>query len=142
MPKNGRPRHVLTMMMEIIAMVGVPSQDGPVGGQPAHHQQAVEEAHAGVEDPLPRHRAEHGGHDEREQEHGARDAFIRKFWFITSAMPSPPEAFSTVATAVKMIVFLTDCQKIGSLLSLTKLPKPTKEAARATSLWKKLRYTP
>ena len=42
-------------------------------------------------------------------------AFIRKLWFITSAMPSPPEAFRMVATPVKMIVFRTDCQKIGSL---------------------------
>jgi hypothetical protein len=69
-------------------------------------------------------------------------AFIRKSWFITSAMASPPEAFRMVAAPVKMIVFRTDCQKIGSLLSLTKLPKPTNEAAWATSLWKKLRYTP
>ena len=68
--------------------------------------------------------------------------FILKLWFITSAMPRPPQAFSTVATAVKMMVFLTACQKIGSLFSLTKLPKPTKEAARATSFWKKLKYTP
>ena len=34
MPKNGRPRHVLTMMIEIMAMVGVPSQDGPVFASP------------------------------------------------------------------------------------------------------------
>ena len=69
-------------------------------------------------------------------------AFILKLWFITSAMPSPPEAFSTVATAVKMTVFLTACQKMGSFESLTKFPRPTKEAAWATSRWKKLRYTP
>ena len=30
MPKNGRPRHVLTMMIDTMAMVGLPSQDGPV----------------------------------------------------------------------------------------------------------------
>src|SRR2546422_3095234 len=34
MPKNGRPRHVLTMMIETMAMVGVPSQDGPVVASP------------------------------------------------------------------------------------------------------------
>ncbi len=69
-------------------------------------------------------------------------AFIRKFWFITRAMPNPPAAFSRVATAVNLIVLPTDCQKIGSFERVTKLPRPTKEAGPATSLRKKLRYTP
>jgi hypothetical protein len=66
-------------------------------------------------------------------------AFMRKFWFITRAMPSPPVAFSTVAAAVNLIVLPTDCQKIGSLARVTKLPKPTKVGEPATSRRKKLR---
>jgi len=61
--KNGAPGELVD---------GDAEQHRDHGGEPAHHQQAVEEAHAGVEDPLPRHRAQHRGHDEREQEHGAR----------------------------------------------------------------------
>jgi hypothetical protein len=34
MPKNGRPRHVLTMMTEIMAMVGEPSHENPLFESP------------------------------------------------------------------------------------------------------------
>src|SRR5215813_3876922 len=47
-----------------------------------------------------------------------------KFWFITSAIPSPPMAFRMVAAPVNLTVLPTDCQKIGSFASVTKLPSP------------------
>jgi hypothetical protein len=43
---------------------------------------------------------------------------------------------------VNLIVLPTDCQKIGSFASVTKLPRPTKVAGPVTSRRKKLRYTP
>ena len=115
MPKNGRPRHVLTMMIEIIAMVGVPSQDGPVFARPLTTSRRLNR-------PMPGSRIHcHAtvlstvGTMNGSRSMARVTAFILKLWFITSAMPSPPEAFSTVATPVKMIVFRTACQKIGSL---------------------------
>ncbi len=115
MPKKGRPRHVLTMMIEIIAMVGVPSQDGPLSASPLTISKRLKR-------PMPGSRihchatvlSTVGTMNGRSSMARAKD-FILKLWFMTSAMPSPPEAFSTVATPVKMIVFLTACQKIGSL---------------------------
>src|SRR5207237_8856434 len=140
MPKNGRPRHVLTMMIEIIAIVGVPSQDGPLSASPLTTSNPLNRPMAGSR--IHCHAtvlSTVGTMNGRSSIARAKD-FSLKLWFITSAMPSPPEAFTMVATPVKMIVFLTSCQKIGSLYSLTKLSKPTKEAVRPHSVWKDARY--
>src|SRR2546425_1188631 len=90
MPKNGRPRHVLTMMIEIMAMVGVPSHDGPVLASPLTTSKRLKR-------PMPGSRihchatvlSTVGTMNGSRSEARVR-AFIRKLWFITSAMPRPP----------------------------------------------------
>ena len=133
---------MLTMMIEVMAIAGVPSQDGPVFASPLTTSRRLNR-------PMPGSRIHcHAtvlstvGTMNGSSSAARVRAFILKLWFITSAIARPPEAFSTVATAVKRTVFLTACQKMGSFESLTKLPRPTKDAAWATSRWKKLRYTP
>src|SRR2546422_6229500 len=134
MPKNGRPRHVLTMMIETMAMVGVPSQDGPVVASPLTTSRRLNR-------PMPGSRIHcHAtvlstvGTMNGSSSMARVRAFIRKFWFITRAMPNPPAAFIRVATAVNLIVLPTDCQKIGSFERVTKLPRPTKEDRKSTRL--------
>jgi len=136
MPKKGRPRQVLTRMMDTMARVGLPSQDGPCWTSPKNIRPRLNS-------PMPGSRihchatvlSTVGTMNGRSN--SARAAPLnRKFWCITSAMTSPPPSFNAVAAAVNLTVFQAACQKMGSFQSVTKLPSPTNVPDCAT-----LRFT-
>ncbi len=67
MPKNGKPRHTLTPMTELIAVPGSLSQPyAPVQDAEDVDQQVVEHAQAVVEDPQEVERGDHGGGNPRD----------------------------------------------------------------------------
>ena len=81
------PRQVLTMMIATMASVALPSQEKPLLTDAGVHEQPVDDAEGGIEDPHPGDRAEATVGTMKGRSRKARTRFRpRKCWLITRAI--------------------------------------------------------
>ena len=86
------------MMIETIASVGLPSQDGPGLGQPSATSSRLTTLKAGSSIHSHATVLSTVGTMNGSSSSARTRFFMRKCWFIASARPSPPTIFSSVAT--------------------------------------------
>src|SRR3954466_10053006 len=87
-------------MIEIIARVGLPSQDGPGRGMPSPISNRLTTLKAGSSIHIQATVLSTVGTMNGSSSNARTMFFMRKFWFIASARQSPPTIFSRVATRI------------------------------------------